>query len=86
MAEDFLPTREAETGIPSCPDKQQSTGVRKRIKHLLIGDPSLVRSTIHSLHILGYAEVREWSKLQPAGVLGDPGEAVSVLIRYIQAE
>ncbi len=80
--EDFLPTPEDETSTPSSPDTQQASGIRKRIKHILIGDPALVRSIIHSLHVLGYAEVREWSKLQTAGVLGDPGEFVSVLIRY----
>jgi hypothetical protein len=56
---------------------------RERIKHLLIGSRRVVKATIAALHTKGYAEVREWSKPQSAGVLGEPGEVVSVLIRPI---
>lgn len=59
---------------------------RERIKHLLIGSPKSVKRTIHSLHALGYAEVREFSKPISAGVLGENGQVVSVLIRQIQVE
>jgi len=61
----------------------QADSRREQIKHLLIGSKKAVRATISALHVKGYAEVREWSKLQSAGVLGEPGEVVSVLIRYV---
>lgn len=56
---------------------------RERIKHLLIGSKKTVRATINTMHIKGYCEVRDWSKLQSTGVLGEPGELISILIRYI---
>jgi hypothetical protein len=65
---------------------QVGIGRREKLKHLLVGKPAVVKQAIHRLHVSGYAEVREWSKLQSASVLGEPGEVVSVLIRYIQSE
>lgn len=59
---------------------------RERTKHLLIGPRKAVSATINALHIRGYAEVREWSKPQSAGVLGEPGDVVSVLIRSVIVE
>lgn len=59
---------------------------RERIKHLIVGSPKVVKSTIHLLHLLGYAEVKQWSKPQIAGSLGQPGEVVSILIRNILPE
>jgi len=61
----------------------QSNAHRERVKHFLIGSRKTVKSTINTLHIKGYAEVREWSKPQAAGFLGEPGDVVSVLIRQI---
>lgn len=81
---DFLPDPENEATTPSSSDTHNSLIARKRIKHLLIGDPALVRSTIQNLHVLGYAEVREWSKpVSAANSLGEPGEVVSILIRQV---
>ena len=59
---------------------------RERIKHLLIGSRRSVKATINTLHVNGYAETREWSKPQAAGVLGEPGEVISVLIRSFRLE
>jgi hypothetical protein len=46
---------------------------------LLIGSPEGVRENIHELHQRGYAEAGNWSGLLPAP---NPGEVMSVLIRY----
>jgi hypothetical protein len=64
----------------------QSDSGRKRIKHLLIGSRKTVKATINTLHVLGYSETREWSKPQSAGVLGESGDVVSVLFRYVLPE
>lgn len=80
MAEEFLPQEASDSEINI---SNQSDSSRERIKHLLVGSPKVVTRTIQSLHVAGYAEVREWSKLQSAGELGKPGEVVSVLLRYI---
>ncbi|KYC40733.1 hypothetical protein WA1_24140 [Scytonema hofmannii PCC 7110] len=53
---------------------------REPIKHMLIGSPKTVTSTIHALQVLGYAEVGAWSPLLPTT---NPGEVMSLLIRYI---
>jgi hypothetical protein len=67
-------------------ESNQSESGRTRIKHLLIGSRETVRATINSLHVVGYSETREWSKPQSAGILGESGEVVSVLIRYMSPE
>lgn len=80
MSEEFLSSENAAI------TRDRAHSGRERIKHLLIGSKRTVKATINALHIKGYAEVREWSKLQPAGVLGEPGEVVSVLIRQVSTD
>ncbi|NJK76250.1 MAG: hypothetical protein HC786_28155 [Richelia sp. CSU_2_1] len=53
---------------------------REQLKHLLIGSPRIVRSTIHRLHGLGYVAVRDWSPLQPTT---NPNQVMSILVRYV---
>ncbi len=50
------------------------------IKHLLIGSPKAVTSTIHYLQVIGYASTGDWSPLLPTV---NPGEVMSILIRQI---
>jgi hypothetical protein len=62
---------------------------RERLRHLVIGSPDGVRSTIHTLHVLNYAEQMTWSQLitvPESGILITPelGEAFSYLIRHRQ--
>jgi hypothetical protein len=85
MAEEFLPPEDSDSGNQTTTSNQTDSR-RERIKHLLIGSRKAVRATINVLHVKGYAEVREWSKFQSAGVLGEPGEVVSVLIRQVSPE
>lgn len=68
------------------PDAQPG---RERLRHLVIGSPEGVRSTIHALHVLNYAEQSNWSKLimiPESGILITPnqGEVFSYLLRYRQ--
>jgi hypothetical protein len=56
-----------------------------------MGSPAGVRSAIHQLHVLRYAEQREWSQLltiPPAGIVLTPnqGEVMSYLIRQRQRQ
>jgi hypothetical protein len=57
----------------------QPTPHREQLAVLLIGSPEGVRENIHELHQRGYAEAGTWSGLLPAP---NPGEVMSVLIRY----
>ncbi|MBD1873804.1 hypothetical protein H6F75_09940 [Nodosilinea sp. FACHB-131] len=62
---------------------------RERLRHLVIGSPEGVRSTIHTLHVLTYAEQATWSQLltiPASGILitPDQGEVFSYLLRYRQ--
>lgn len=60
-------------------DSQVSPG-REPLKHLLIGSPKAVTSTIHHLQVIGYAQVGNWSPLLPSP---NPGEVMSILNRPI---
>jgi len=53
---------------------------REPLRHLLIGTPKAVTSTIHYLKVVGYAEVSDWSRPQPTT---NPGEIISILNRTI---
>jgi hypothetical protein len=48
---------------------------RERLRHLVIGWPEGVRGAINHLHLLSYAEQREWSRLvtiPESGILVTP--------------
>ena len=53
---------------------------REPLKHLLIGSKKTVISTIHYLHVLGYAHATDWSDLIPTS---NPGEVMSILVKQI---
>jgi hypothetical protein len=54
---------------------------KEPLKHLLIGSPQAVRSTIHVLHARGYAEVGVWSPLLPTA---KSGEVMSIFVKYLR--
>ncbi|WP_051158481.1 hypothetical protein [Nodosilinea nodulosa] len=59
---------------------------RERLRHLVIGSTEGVRGAINHLHLLQYAEQREWSRLitiPRSGILITPeqGEVFSLLRR-----
>ncbi len=57
--------------MPPAPDQEH-------LRILLISSPGWVRETIHDLHGRGFANVKDWSRLQPGA---NPGEVVSILTR-----
>lgn len=52
----------------------------ERLKVILVSSPKVVKSTIRALYKLGFAEVSEWSRLQPTP---KPNEVMSVLSRNV---
>ncbi|MDX2212744.1 MAG: hypothetical protein SFY66_05585 [Oculatellaceae cyanobacterium bins.114] len=72
------PTPLASPLTGSLTDKEPPN--RESLRVLVIGSRRGVTSTIHALHRLGFAEVREWSPLLPAPT---PGEVMSILTRYL---
>ncbi|MEM9009245.1 MAG: hypothetical protein AAGE59_37810, partial [Cyanobacteria bacterium P01_F01_bin.86] len=59
---------------------------REPLRHLIIGSPEGVRSAIHQLHVLKYAEQLAWSQLiviPASGLTITPaqGEVLSLLRR-----
>ncbi len=77
----FLTGDDKPTPIPNQAASEQPT--REPIKHLLIGSPKAVNSTIHHLHQLGYAQVGDWSPLLPTA---NPGEVMSILSKQIAVQ
>lgn len=60
--------------IPDLPDG------KKPIRLLCCGVPEGVNGIVHQLHVLGFAEVGEWTKPLPSPV---SGEIIRILTRYI---
>jgi hypothetical protein len=54
---------------------------REFIKVALIGSPHAVTQTMRVLYVRGFAEIWEWSPLQPTQT---PGEVMSVLKRLVR--
>lgn len=79
LTKDFVPGADPDAAVPSlAADKTEPS--REPLKHLLIGSPKAVTSTIHALYMLGYADIRDWSPLLPSP---NPGEVMSILSRSI---
>ena len=82
FTKNFVPGAEPDAAVPSfAVDKTEPT--REPIKHLLIGSPKAVTSTIHVLYRLGYADIAAWSPLLPSPY---PGEVMSILTRFIAVQ
>jgi hypothetical protein len=76
----------AEEFVVSDDRPEQSQPDKERVKHLLVGSPRVVKRTIQTLHVQGYAEASFWSKPVAANAIGEPGEVVSVLSRFVVLE
>jgi hypothetical protein len=72
---DETPTPPTSTNPPAEPPPE-----RERLKMILVSSPRVVKNTIRTLYTKGFAEVTEWSPLQPTP---NPGEVMSVLSRNI---
>jgi len=82
MSQEFVPNNlEKVPPAPSAtPESIESIASREPVKISIIGSRRGVKSIIHTLYRLQFAEVTAWSPLQPTG---KPGEFVSMLIRQI---
>ncbi|MFN6515997.1 MAG: hypothetical protein RMY29_016070 [Nostoc sp. CreGUA01] len=80
--ENFVENQEISENNPPVSDgsSQNLLPKRKRIKHVLIGSPKALTSTIHYLQVIGYASTGDWSPLLPTE---NPDEVMSILIRQI---
>ncbi|GAX37118.1 hypothetical protein [Nodularia sp. NIES-3585] len=74
-----LPREDLDTASNN-PSPENASTRREPIKHLLIGSPKTVSSTIHYLQVIGYASIGDWSPLLPTT---NPGEVMSILVRQI---
>ncbi len=77
--EQYLRGEGLNTPIPN-QYEQNPSPAREPIKHLLIGSPKAVTSTIHYLQVIGYANTGDWSPMLPTQ---NPGEVMSILVRQI---
>jgi hypothetical protein len=80
--------RRGEATSPLLLANPETQSGRERLRHLVIGSPEGVRATIHTLHVLNYAEQATWSQLMTipqSGILITPeqGEVFSILRRDI---
>lgn len=71
-----------ETLAPPNSDDIPTQPRRKRecVKMIVVGSPSAVNSVIRTQYVLGFANVTDWSPLQPTSNLD---EVISVLRRQI---
>jgi|GEM_PF-2014031 len=53
---------------------------RETVKVMLIGSPRAVENTIRVLYLRGFAELYEWSPMQPTQ---NPGEVMSLMRRLL---
>jgi len=81
MSQDFVSDDDKLKPTVSPQNSDEMPPNREQLKHLLIGSPKGIRSTIHNLQVRGYAETTQWSPLMPTE---KPGEVMSMLIRYIR--
>ena len=54
---------------------------RQKFKIMLLGSPEVINSAIHYFHLIGYAQVGDWSRLEPNP--NNREEKMSILVRYI---
>jgi hypothetical protein len=81
MSEEFIPNASETPAVPVSPSASpEPTSNREFVKILIIGSPKGVNNIIHTLYRLKFAEVTQWSSLQPTA---NPDEVVSILRRQL---
>jgi hypothetical protein len=79
--EEFLPNTNETPAAPNSDDiPTQPRRKRESVKMIVVGSPSAVNSVIRTQYVLGFANVTDWSPLQPTSNLD---EVMSVLRRKI---
>ena len=75
MTQEFVP----DDNSSECPNDESAAVSEQDVLCVTVtGSPNGVRETILTLYRLGFAEVGDWSPLQPAA---NPKQVMSVLIR-----
>ena len=59
------------------------TAHQEKVRHLLLGSEAALQQVIHTLHVLGYAEVNHWTKPLPTA---RPGEVMRILTRHLMVD
>lgn len=81
----FIPySQDAAASTPAAaPIAVQSSAPipREQARHLLLGTPAAVQSTIHIQHKLGYAEPNDWSRPMSTG---RPDEVMAILTKRVE--
>ncbi|MBW4629017.1 MAG: hypothetical protein KME49_26790 [Brasilonema octagenarum HA4186-MV1] len=80
MIQSFLSSA-SDPNTPGASLGDFQTSDREPIKHMLIGSPKAVKSTIHYLQLIGYADAVAWSPLVPTP---NPGEVMSIMSRSLK--
>jgi len=76
----FLANSSSSQCLPTAEVLSPSASEPDRLRVLLIGPRHSVISTIHTLHVLGFAEPGNWSPLLPGP---QPGTVISILTRKV---
>jgi hypothetical protein len=76
--EEYLPNPDETPTPANIPAEPHPDG--ERLKVILVSSPKVVNSTIRALYKMGFAEVTEWSRLQPTP---NSNEVMSVLSRNV---
>ncbi len=83
LAETLETVPEAAMPTPNPGSKPDSEKDWKPLRVMVIGPRQPVIQTIHTLFLLGFAEMSEWSPLIPGP---NPGEVMSILTRSVPIE
>lgn len=81
MAEEFLSDIDTQTPVQT--PARHTTGDREPVRILISGSRPGIRTIIHTLHRLGFAQAHEWSQPQL-----DPhtGRLMSILTKFIMRQ
>jgi hypothetical protein len=71
------PLAEGRSQLDSLPARSDG---RETVKVMVIGSPRAVENTIRVLYLRGFAELYEWSPMQPTQ---NPGEVMSLMRRLL---
>jgi hypothetical protein len=72
MSEEFIPG--------ATPGESDTSLSRERVRVFIVGSPKDVNGAIRTLYVLGFAQMSDWSPLQPTP---NSGEFMSVMSRQI---
>ncbi|NEP28333.1 hypothetical protein [Moorena sp. SIO3I6] len=81
MTEEFIPNENNNPEeITPANTPQEPSPKKYPVKHILKGSRKAIFKTMHTLYALRYAEISEWSPLQPTGI---SGEFITMMTKYL---